>query len=79
MEREMTTAEMVEVLRGAASIMGYDWPQHMDAIADRLEALDKVAKAQARLCVCYRLGKQPSDEVLDALSPEAMKEAGYGE
>ena len=40
MESEMTTAEMVEVLRGAASIACDDWPDRFSAIADRLEALD---------------------------------------
>ena len=48
MESEMTTAEMVEVLRGAASIACDDWPDRFSAIADRLEALESLyAKAWA--------------------------------
>lgn len=86
MPSEMTTAEMVERIRkyhsSSEAIGPHEYDSQMLAIADRLAALDKVAKAADRLKY-GKLGESGEYWVSSVADVDrlhaALKEAGYGQ
>lgn len=78
MPSDMTTAEMVAQIRkyhaNTEAVGPHEYDAQMLAIAARLEALDRVAKAAALSRVCPWSRNVKACEELDA----ALKEAGYG-
>ena len=86
MASDMTTAEMVEQIRKyharTEAVGPHEYDAQMLAIAARLEALDRVAKAAKAMLKDGRVSDFTEfvcEESLSIVVHAALKEAGYGE